>query len=200
MSLKWAKSEIAKEMQILVPLLACRLDIARIRRRFEDLAFKSLCPVEYKEIARLLGEKLSDKEAYINRLVEIIGREIERYGIQAHVHGRPKHIYSIYQKIQQKGTPFEEIFDLIAIRVLVQTTPDCHKILGILHNKWNHIPERLRDFIGLPKANGYQSLHTTIRNDERPVEIQIRTFEMHQAAECGMAAYSGYKERISQDG
>jgi GTP pyrophosphokinase len=188
------QQEIAQETLDIYAALAHRLGIARIKSRLEDLAFKYLYPVEYKQTAHLLDEKLAEREAYTNRMVEMIQNALDLCEIEAHVSGRPKHIYSIHQKIHQKGTPFEEICDLIGLRVLVKTTADCYGALGILHNEWNHIPERFKDFIGLPKGNGYKSLHTTILDRGRPVEIQIRTVEMHEVAENGIAAHWSYKE------
>ena len=130
-------------------------------------------------------------------MVETIKGELEQHGIEASVHGRTKHIYSIYQKIHQKGTPFEEIQDLIGLRLLVDTVPECYAALGILHTKWHHLHKRFRDWIGpTPKINGYRSLHTTILDGGRSVEIQIRTHEMHKVAEDGIAAHWSYKEGI----
>jgi GTP pyrophosphokinase len=123
-----------------------------------------------------------------------VQKELDLMGVKARVYGRPKHIYSIYQKIHQREVPFEEIRDLFGLRVLVNSVGDCYAVIGILHNKWNHIPEQFKDFIGLPKANGYRSLHTTILDRAQPVEIQIRTHEMHQIAEYGIAAHWRYKE------
>ncbi len=128
-------------------------------------------------------EKLDESKAYTHRMVGIIDQELDRCDIQAYVHDRPEHINSAHRKIYQKGSHFEAIFNPIGIRILVQTDADCYRILGVLHNKWDHIPDRLKDFIGLSKANGYRSLDTTIRDGERPVEIQILTFEMRELAE-----------------
>ncbi|MCZ6676217.1 MAG: bifunctional (p)ppGpp synthetase/guanosine-3',5'-bis(diphosphate) 3'-pyrophosphohydrolase [Candidatus Poribacteria bacterium] len=190
------QEEIAKQTFEVYAPLAHRLGIARIRSRLEDLSFKYLYPTEYKQMASLLSERLAEREAYTKRIVHAIQRELNGYGIEAQVDGRSKHIHSIYRKIHEKGTPFEEIFDLTAARILVKTQGGCYVALGALHKKWYHIPERFKDFIGLPKANGYQSLHTTILDRERPVEIQIRTHEMHQIAEYGIAAHWSYKEGV----
>ena len=191
------QQENAKETLDVYAPLAHRLGIHRIRSRLEDLAFKHLHPIEYKEIASLLAEKLGEREAYKDKMVEIITWELEAAGIETKVYGRPKHIYSIHNKIHQKGTPFEKIRDLIGLRILVNTTPECYSAIGILHSKWRHIPERFKDLIGLRKANGYQSLHTTIMDGldgGRSVEIQVRTFEMHEVAEYGIAAHWSYKQ------
>ena len=195
------QQEIAKETLEIYASLAHRLGINRFKSRLEDLAFKYLHPLEYREIASLLAEKLDEREAYTRKMEGIIVQELEAGGIRAKVHGRPKHIYSIYLKIHHKGVPFEEICDLIALRILVETTADCYAVLGVLHGKWKHIPERFKDFVGLPKRNGYRSLHTTILDRDRPergrpIEIQIRAFQMHEVAEYGIAAHWSYKEGL----
>ena len=185
---------IAKETLEIYAPIAHRLGIWRIMSRLEDLAFKHLYPAEYRKIADLLNQKLTEREAYCDKMVKQIRRVIEKRDVYADVHGRTKHIYSIYQKMQQKGTPFSEIRDLVGLRVLVKTEPDCYTALGALHSKWNYHPDRLRDWIGQPKKNGYQSLHTTILDDGKPVEIQIRSYQMHKVAEDGIAAHWSYKE------
>ena len=193
------RQKTAKETLEVYAPLAHRLGINRIKSRLEDLAFKHLEPAEYKAIARLLDEKLTEREEYKDKLVGIITGELEAAGIEAKVDGRPKHIYSIYQKISQKGVPFEQIRDLIGLRIWVNTTAECYAVIGILHSKWPHIPERLKDLIGLSKPNGYKSLHTTILDGGdggRSVEIQVRTHEMHEVAEYGIAAHWSYKKGI----
>ena len=193
---------VAKETLEIYAPIAHRLGLWRIMGRLEDLAFKHLYPIEYRKIADLLNEKLTEREAYCDKMVKQIRGELEKRNVFADVHGRTKHIYSIYQKIQQKGTPFSEIRDLVGLRILVKTEADCYIALGALHHKWNYHPDRLRDWIGQPKKNGYQSLHTTILDDGRPVEIQIRTYQMHKIAEDGIAAHWSYKEGLpmSQQG
>ncbi len=188
------QERIAKQTFEVYAPLAHRLGIALIKSRLEDLAFKYLHANEYREIADLLAAKLAEREAYTKWLVDVVQKELDLMGVKARVYGRPKHIYSIYQKIHQRGVPFEEIRDLFGLRVLVNSVGDCYAVIGILHNKWNHIPEQFKDFIGLPKANGYRSLHTTILDRAQPVEIQIRTHEIHQIAEYGIAAHWRYKE------
>ena len=188
------QERIAKQTFEVYAPLAHRLGIALIKSRLEDLAFKYLHANEYREIADLLAAKLAEREAYTKWLVDVVQKELDLMGVKARVYGRPKHIYSIYQKIHQRGVPFEEIRDLFGLRVLVNNVGDCYAVIGILHNKWNHIPEQFKDFIGLPKANGYRSLHTTILDRAQPVEIQIRTHEIHQIAEYGIAAHWRYKE------
>ena len=187
---------VAKETVDIYAPIAHRLGLWRIMGRLEDLAFKHLYPIEYRKIADLLNQKLAEREAYCEKMVKEIRQEFEKRGVFADVHGRTKHIYSIYQKMQQKGTPFSEIRDLVGLRILVKTEADCYIALGALHHKWNYHPDRLRDWIGQPKKNGYQSLHTTILDDGKPVEIQIRTYQMHKIAEDGIAAHWSYKEGV----
>ena len=193
---------IAKETLEIYAPIAHRLGLWRIMGRLEDLAFKHLYPIEYRKIAELLNQKLTEREAYCEKMVKQIRGELEKRNVFADVHGRTKHIYSIHQKMQQKKTPFSEIQDLIGLRILVKTEADCYIALGALHNKWNYHPDRLRDWIGQPKKNGYQSLHTTIVDNGRPIEIQIRTYQMHKIAEDGIAAHWSYKEGLprSQQG
>ena len=193
---------IGKETLEIYAPIAHRLGLWRIMGRLEDLAFKHLYPIEYRKIADLLNQKLTEREAYCEKMVKQIRGELEKRNVFADVHGRTKHIYSIYQKMQQKRTPFSEIRDLIGLRILVKTEADCYMALGALHSKWNYHPDRLRDWIGQSKKNGYQSLHTTILDDGKPVEIQIRTYQMHKIAEDGIAAHWSYKEGLprSQQG
>ena len=199
-TLKFLTSEkcqrVAKETLEIYAPIAHRLGIWRIMSRLEDLAFKHLYPAEYRKIADLLNQKLAEREAYCDKMVKQIRQVLEKRGVYADVHGRTKHIYSIYQKMRQKGMPFSEIRDLVGLRVLVKTEPDCYTALGALHHRWNYHPDRLRDWIGQPKKNGYQSLHTTILDDGKPVEIQIRSYQMHKLAEDGIAAHWSYKEGV----
>ena len=193
------RQKTAKETLEVYAPLAHRLGLNQIKNRLEDLAFKHLDPYEYKKIANQLKETLTEREKYTAELVETITRELEVAGIKAKIDGRPKHIYSIHRKIDQKGVPFEQIRDLIGLRIWVNTTAECYSVIGILHSKWPHIPERLKDLIGIPKPNGYKSLHTTILvagDGGRSVEIQVRTHEMHEVAEYGIAAHWSYKEGI----
>lgn len=199
-TLKFLSSEkcqhVAKETLEIYAPIAHRLGIWRIMNRLEDLAFKHLYPSEYRKIAELLNQKLAEREAYCEKMVKEIRQELEKRDVFADVHGRTKHIYSIHQKMQQKGTPFSEIRDLIGLRILVKTEADCYLALGALHRKWHYHPDRLRDWIGRPKKNGYQSIHTTILDDGKPVEIQIRSYQMHKVAEEGIAAHWSYKEGL----
>ena len=199
-TLKFLTSEkcqrIAKETLEIYAPIAHRLGIWRIMSRLEDLALKHLYPGEYRKIAELLNQKLVEREAYCDKMVKQIRQVLEKRGIYADVHGRTKHIYSIHQKMQQKGTPFNEIRDLIGLRILVKAEADCYIALGALHQRWNYHPDRLRDWIGNPKKNGYQSLHTTILDEGKTAEVQIRTYQMHKVAEDGIAAHWSYKEGV----
>ena len=190
------QEENASETLELYAPLAHRLGIASIKSELEDLSFKYLNPEAYYEIADMVSERKEEREAYTHRTAALIAGLLQKYDIKAQVFGRSKHLYSIYQKIYQKGTPFNNIYDLIAFRALVDTVADCYSSLGIINTKWTPIPGRLRDFIGFPKTNGYQSLHTTVLIDGKHVEVQIRTHEMHRVAEYGIAAHWSYKEGI----
>ena len=149
---------VAKETLEIYAPIAHRLGLWRIMSRLEDLALKHLYPIEYRKIADLLNQKLTEREAYCEKMVKQIRGVLEKRDVFADVHGRTKHIYSIHHKMQQKKTPFSEIQDLIGLRILVKTEADCYIALGALHNKWNYHPDRLLDWIGQPKKNGYQSL------------------------------------------
>ena len=187
---------IAKETLEIYAPIAHGLGIWRIMSRLEDLALKHLYPNEYRKIADLLNQKLDEREAYCDKMVKQIQQVLKKQGVDADVHGRTKHIYSIYQKMQQKGTPFSEIHDLVGLRVLVKTEADCYTVLRALHHRWNYHQDMIRDWIGQRKKNGYQSLHTTIVDDGKSVEIQIRSYQMHEVAEDGIAAHWSYKEGV----
>ncbi len=188
------RRQIAKETLEIYAPIAHRLGISKIKNRLEDLAFKHIWPQEYKRIARSLNQKLAAREAYTDQMVNHIGAILQQATIDAMVYGRPKNIYSIYQKINEKGTPFEEIDDLIGVRVLVNRDIDCYTAIGAIHTRWRHVPERLKDFVSLPKGNGYQSIHSTILDHGRRIEIQVRTHQMQSVAEVGIAAHWLYKE------
>ena len=190
------QQRISKEtLEIYAPIAHC-LGIWSIMSRLEDISLKYLLPETYREIADLLNEKLDERQSYCQKMEVTIHAELKKQGISAKVRGRTKHIYSIYQKMHQKGTPFKEICDLVGLRVIVPDDWSCYSALGVLHLRWNYLPDRVRDWIGQPKKNGYQSLHTTILDDGKPIEIQIRSTEMHQVAENGIAAHWGYKEGV----
>jgi GTP pyrophosphokinase len=175
--------------------LANRLGIGQVKWELEDLALRYLEPVTYKKLARALDERRADRERYIARVIETLQGQLERTGIKARVYGRVKHIYSIWRKMTRKHLPFERIFDVRAVRIMVETLADCYAVLGVVHSLWGHIPREFDDYIANPKGNGYQSLHTAVVGPEgKIIEVQIRTLEMHQNAELGVAAHWQYKE------
>jgi GTP pyrophosphokinase len=190
---------IARETQEIYAPLANRLGIWDIKWQLEDLSFRYLEPEPYKRIARSLQQRRVEREHYIDRAVTAVRDELQSHGTQAEVFGRPKHLYSIYHKMQERGTDIGQIYDLLAMRVIVETVPECYNTLGIVHGKWHPLPGQFDDYIATPKDSGYQSLHTTIVYEGKPLEIQIRTREMHQIAEYGVAAHWRYKEGKRQD-
>ena len=189
------RRRIAQETRDLYAPLAYRFGMARMRWELEDLAFKHLEADEYKQLAKLVAQRRGQREELIARLREPLETELQRAGIaEVEVTGRPKHLWSIYKKMRQREKPYEEIYDLLAIRVLVNSVPDCYHALGVIHDGWTPVQERIKDYIAQPKSNGYQSLHTTIFGPGRQLfEIQIRTRVMHRTAEYGIAAHWLYK-------
>ena len=186
---------IARETLDIFSPLANRLGIGRIKWEMEDLALRYLDPAVYKQIAAALDQRRVDREHYINRVMDELRDCLRQAGIRAEVGGRVKHIYSIWRKMQHKKLSFERIFDVRAVRVMVDSVSDCYAALGVVHARWNHIHREFDDYIAHPKPNGYQSLHTAVVGPEgRAVEVQIRTFNMHQNAELGVAAHWCYKE------
>ncbi|MCY7318453.1 MAG: bifunctional (p)ppGpp synthetase/guanosine-3',5'-bis(diphosphate) 3'-pyrophosphohydrolase [Ramlibacter sp.] len=179
--------------------LANRLGIWQVKWEMEDLAFRFLEPETYKQVARLLDEKRVEREGYVEQLRSRLEADLKSQGIAAHVHGRPKHIYSIVRKMRGKSLDFEQVFDVRALRVIVPEVRDCYAALSWVHDQFDAIGSEFDDYIGRPKPNGYQSLHTVVRDDSgRPIEIQIRTQAMHDHAEHGVAAHWVYKEAGSR--
>ncbi|SSW68878.1 GTP pyrophosphokinase [Achromobacter veterisilvae] len=207
-SLRWhaeskapCSTAFARETLDLYAPLANRLGIWQIKWEMEDLAFRFLEPEKYKQIARLLEEKRAEREAFIASAIERLQAALARSGIEAEVSGRPKHIYSIWNKMRVKGLDFSQMYDLRALRIIVDDVRACYTALGMVHEMWTPISEEFDDYISRPKPNGYRSLHTVVTDDDgRPFEVQIRTREMHQFAEYGMAAHWRYKEAGSKGG
>jgi len=189
-----AKVKAIETMEIYAPL-AHRLGISQVKWELEDLAFKVLEPAKYQQIQRLVSDSRTAREAYLKQVIDDLTAELDAIGVKAEISGRPKHFYSIYQKMSQKGKDFNEIYDLIALRIIVDSVKDCYGALGTVHSMWKPLPGRFKDYVAMPKFNMYQSLHTTVIGPAgRPLELQIRTEEMHRTAEYGIAAHWRYKD------
>jgi GTP pyrophosphokinase len=183
-------------IEIYAPI-ANRLGIASIKWELEDLSLKYIDPEGYEDLLKKVQEKSEKRKDYISHIIEIINKKLQESGMEADIKGRPKSLYSIYKKMYYKNRLFEQIYDLIAIRIIVENIKDCYGALGIVHTLWKPVPGRFKDYIAMPKPNMYQSLHTTVIGPEgEPFEIQIRTLEMHRTAEYGIAAHWKYKEGI----
>ena len=186
---------IATETLDLFAPLANRLGVWQIKWELEDLGFRHTEPDSYKKIAKLLDERRLERIDYIDRVLETLRSELKAAGVKAEVAGRPKHIFSIWKKMKKKKLDFTELYDIRAVRILVEKLPDCYTALGIIHGMWQPIPGEFDDYISHPKANNYRSLHTAVIGPEdKALEVQIRTFEMHEHAEFGVAAHWRYKE------
>lgn len=192
---EWKQREIAREtMEIYAPL-ANRLGIFTIKWELEDISFRYLEPDKYYSLSEKISMKRQEREVFIQQVIKDLHLHLSEVGIKADIQGRPKHFYSIYKKMVDKEKDLNELYDLIAVRVIVDTVKDCYGALGIIHTLWKPIPGRFKDFIAMPKPNMYQSLHTTVMGHQvEPFEIQIRTLEMHRTAEFGIAAHWKYKE------
>lgn len=194
------RTKIARDTQRVYAPLANRLGIWQIKWELEDLALRYLQPDEYRRIAGLLAERREEREAYIAAVMTVLREKFAELGIAAEITGRPKHIYSIWKKMQRKSVDIAEIFDLRAVRILVDSVADCYAALGIVHGLWRHIPKEFDDYIATPKGNFYQSLHTAVEGPAgKALEVQIRTHAMHQHAEFGVAAHWAYKEAKGHD-
>ncbi|MEN1729237.1 MAG: bifunctional (p)ppGpp synthetase/guanosine-3',5'-bis(diphosphate) 3'-pyrophosphohydrolase, partial [Pseudomonadota bacterium] len=191
---------LAHETQVIHAPLANRLGIWQLKWELEDLAFRYLEPETYQEISNLVAERRSDREAFIGDFMDKLQSAVGQQSIRAEVSGRAKHIYSIWRKMQRKGLDFNELFDVRAVRVLVDSVTECYAVLGLVHTHWQPVPGEFDDYITNPKANLYQSLHTAVSSDSgRVVEVQIRTHDMHEHAELGVAAHWRYKEGGPRD-
>ncbi|MBR2619804.1 MAG: bifunctional (p)ppGpp synthetase/guanosine-3',5'-bis(diphosphate) 3'-pyrophosphohydrolase, partial [Firmicutes bacterium] len=180
--------------------LAARLGIYAMKMELEDIALKFLEPEAYYDLAEQVSERKGQREDAINHVVEQIEGTLKEIDIKHEIYGRSKHFYSIYKKMKYQHKNIDEIFDLMAVRIIVESVRDCYAVLGLVHTLWKPIPGRFKDYIAMPKPNMYQSLHTTVIGDSgKPFEIQIRTYEMHRIAEYGIAAHWKYKEGITAD-
>jgi guanosine-3',5'-bis(diphosphate) 3'-pyrophosphohydrolase len=188
---------ISKDTLDIYAPLAHRLGIARIKWELEDAAFRYLEPEAYRDLAQRVASKREERERYVRDTAQFLQQNLEEAGVAAEVTGRPKHLYSVHKKMREQGREFEQVYDLLALRIITDTVADCYAALGVVHNLWTPVPGRFKDFIAVPKSNMYQSIHATVmREVGEPLEIQIRTREMHRTAEQGIAAHWKYKEGV----
>ena len=196
---KSVKEQIAKECLEIYAPISHRLGMSKVKSELEDISFRILLPDEYHKIKEQIDEKKEEREEYIAARIAEVKAKLDEDGIEATIYGRPKHFYSIYKKMKAKNCSADDLFDLIAIRVIVNSIKDCYNVLGIVHDMYKPMPGRFKDYIAVPKTNMYQSLHTTVFGEGgRPFEIQIRTWDMHNVAERGIAAHFSYKEKTKK--
>ncbi|HEY5019909.1 MAG TPA: HD domain-containing protein, partial [Steroidobacteraceae bacterium] len=189
------KIDFARETLNIYSPLANRLGVWQLKWELEDLSFRYIEPELYKKIAQMLDEKRLEREQYIANAMDVLGKKLQEAGLKGEITGRPKHIYSIWNKMRLKQLDFSDVHDVRALRVIVPTPADCYSVLGIVHDLWEPIPKEFDDYISRPKGNNYQSLHTAVIGPGgRTLEVQIRTEEMHRQAEFGVAAHWRYKE------
>ena len=197
---KEARQQAAREVLELFAPLANRLGVWQLKWELEDLSLRALEPDTYKSIASLLDERRLDRQRYIEDVIAILARELESAGVRGEITGRPKHIYSIWNKMRRKQSGIDSLYDIRAVRILVEDVKDCYSALGIVHHLWTPLPREFDDYIAKPKANDYRSLHTAVIGPEgKPLEVQIRTREMHQHSEYGVAAHWRYKEGATRE-
>jgi len=189
------RQKIARETMDIYAPLAGRLGMSKIKNELEDLSFQYLEPEAHKDLGLRVEERRKTSTAFIDKLKQTVAEKLKAAGIEASLEGRIKRLYSIHQKLRRQRIPLDQVYDFVALRILVNSVPDCYAALGVIHNLWRPVPGRIKDFIAMPRPNGYQSLHTSVIGDEgHPFEIQIRTAEMHSIAEEGIAAHWKYKE------
>ncbi len=193
------QQRIAQETLDIFAPLANRLGVGKIKAELEDLSLKYLHPDKYYEIAQLVSQKKAEREITVKHLIDSISQDVKASGINAKITGRAKHYYSIYKKMNRLNVAFHDLYDITAVRVIVDTEKECYEVLGLIHSRFKPIPGRFKDYIAMPKGNMYQSLHTSVIGPrQKPLEVQIRTWEMHEIAEYGVAAHWRYKEKGSQ--
>ena len=192
-----AEMRIAQETLDVYAPLAHRLGMQDLKQQLEDLAFATLHPKQYAEIDHMVSVRAPERELYLEQVLEQVRERLAELGVAAEVTGRPKHLWSIYEKMVLKTREFDDIYDLVGIRVLVESVKDCYAALGSIHATWRPVQGRFKDYVAMPKFNLYQSLHTTVIGPQgKPLEVQLRTREMHQRAEFGVAAHWTYKDRV----
>ncbi len=192
---KTKQLRIAKETLEIYAPIAHRLGIGEIKGQLEDIAFQYVYPEEYRHLKEMVGQELLSKKSYLEKVKKYMQKEIQRTGVSCQIHGRSKHIYSLHNKMKRYDGRLDQIYDIVALRVIVKSVEDCYAVLGIIHKLWKPLPGRIKDYISLPKPNGYQSLHTTVFCiDGQITEFQIRTEKMHDQAEYGIAAHWHYKD------